>query len=299
MAGVILVLAVGACGLLAGWAFRLAHRWAGIADRRFLVLWAMAAPALVLGILLGGAVGMVLEGCPLFTPIDHIVIASTAGTFVALVTLACLRHAARAAKARHDLLAISELASDGPLAEQFAALAQKLGIHAPQLRIVQTSEPIACSFGVRRPAVVIASGLLARLDDREREGVLAHELAHLKQHDPLIGFVIAWLRDALFFMPAANEGWECFAHEREVACDSLSATATGRPGALASALFKVSGRRAQTRLERLLGGSPTTPAGRAAVGYGILAAGAMVAIAALSPIWYTPVCMALFCHIGV
>ncbi|MBM3274244.1 MAG: M56 family metallopeptidase [Candidatus Sericytochromatia bacterium] len=298
MAGLVLLLGLAATGLLATWALRLAARWAGETDRRMLVLWALAAPAAVTGILLGGAVGMVLEGCPLFSLADHVAIAAVTGTFLVVLVLACIRQVAGHLKASADLVAASEPVQTGRLYDHVAALSARLGVATPDLRIAPTAEPLACSLGGRKPAIVLSDGLLSRLDERETEGVLAHELAHLKQRDHLVGFLIAWLRDSLFYVPGAGEGWERFRQDREIACDALAAAATGRPGALASALYKEAGEGAATRLSRLLGPAPATRAGRASVGYGILAAGAMMAIAALSPLWYTPLCMALFCHLG-
>lgn len=319
MAGLILAAGVAASCLLATWTFRLANRWGGAADRRMLVLWAMAVPATVLGVLLGGSVGMVLQACPLFGPADQIVVAAVAGVFIALVALACVRQTAQALRVRREILAVSEPMAEGPLFDKVADLAAKLGMAPPHLRLARTSQPLACSLGFRRRVVVLSTGLVAGLDDRECEAVIAHELAHLKQNDHVVGFLIAWLRDSLFFVPASREGWEHYRHDREIACDAMSAGATGRPGALASALFKVGGGSIgaegaaipadhaahfghggagiEARLSHLLGEQPAT-ARRAAVGYGILAVGAMATILALSPIWYMPVCMTVFCHFG-
>lgn len=315
MAGLLIASAVAASCLLATWTFRLATRWGGAGDRRLLVLWAMAAPGLVLGVLLGGASAMVLEGCPLFTPFDQILVMTIAGSFLAFVVLACLRHVRQAMSARRALLAISEAVIEGKIHDQLGDLARRLGVPRPELRIIRTSRPLACTLGFRKPVVILSTGLLATLDTRECEAVLAHELAHLRQNDHVVAFLIAWLRDGLFYVPGTREGWERYRHDREIACDAMSAGATGRPGALASALFKVGAGCAaldshvadfgpqpseiEARLEHLLGDSSSRRGGRAAVGYGIVAAGAMATILALSPIWYMPVCMTVFCRIGL
>jgi hypothetical protein len=76
----------------------------------------------------------------------------------------------------------------------------------------------------------------------------------------------------------------------------LTANATGRPGALASALFKVGTE--PVRLSHLLDGVQPTQARRAFLGYGILAVGVMATIMALSPVWYMPFCMTVFCNLG-
>jgi len=315
MAGLIVAIGIAAAFLLAAATLRFASRWAGVGDRRLLVLLAMLGPALILGVLLGGSLSMVMAGCPLFTPVDHVILTVIAGCFLSFLTVACMRQAAKGRRARRDLLAVSEPVTAGPLHDVLARLAVSLGLSPPELRVAGTPEPLACSLGIRHPVIVLSSGLLARLDAQETEAVLAHELAHLKQHDHLVGFLIAWLRDSLFYVPAAAEGWEHYSHHREIACDALSASATGRPGALASALVKVGAggpppapgghaasfgpdaTRLEARLAHLLGDVPPARAGRAVVTYGILVAGVMGTIVVLSPIWYMPFCMNLICRL--
>ncbi len=295
MAGLLLAVAVAASCLLAAWTFRVATR-VGPDDRRMLVLLGMAAPVLILGVLLGGSLTMMIAGCPLFTPADYIVSATVAGSFLALLAIACTRQLAAARKARADLEAIAEPVSEGPLYDDLVRLAADLGVRTPQLRIAGTPEVLACSAGIRRPMIVLSTGLLDRLDDQERAAVVAHELAHLKQRDHLLAFLIGWLRDGLSYVPTGRTGWEHYRHDREIACDAMSATATGHPGALASALFKIG--TDAGRLSHLLGDFPPARASRAFLGYGILVAGVMGTIVVLSPVWYMPVCMNVFCRLG-
>ena len=314
MAGLVLALGTVVAYILATWTTRLAARGGGFADRRMLVLCAMLQPGLVLRVLLGGSVAMVLAGCPFFTPLDHWLVAVIAGGFLALVAVACMRQTLQSVRIRRELTAISEPVLDGPLHARLGRLASEVGVRRPELRLAPSAEPLACSLGIFNPTVVLSSGLVAMLDDQECEAVLAHELAHLKQKDHLVGFLVAWLRDGLFYMPTAREAWDRYRHDREIDCDALSATATGRPAALASALFKVSAghvgdpcqvahfgpesSQLETRLAHLLGDKAPATARRAIVSYGLLAAGVMLTIMALTPVWYLPVCMTLFCRTG-
>jgi heat shock protein HtpX len=66
-------------------------------------------------------------------------------------------------------------------------LSRAAGLPMPRVCIVENDQPNAFATG-RNPehaAVCATSGLLARLDDDELAGVLAHELGHVKNHDIL------------------------------------------------------------------------------------------------------------------
>jgi heat shock protein HtpX len=74
-------------------------------------------------------------------------------------------------------------------------LAIAAGIPKPRLYVVQDKAPNAFATG-RDPkhAVVCAtSGLLSRLDRGELEGVIAHELAHIKNYDILLMSIVSVL----------------------------------------------------------------------------------------------------------
>ncbi|PSQ18007.1 peptidase M48 Ste24p [Halobacteriales archaeon QS_8_69_73] len=67
-------------------------------------------------------------------------------------------------------------------------------IEPPDVAVTSNEAPNA--MAVRGPAstpvVVVTTGLLGRLDEREREAVLAHEIAHLKNRDATV-MTVAWL----------------------------------------------------------------------------------------------------------
>ena len=66
-------------------------------------------------------------------------------------------------------------------------LAAKAGLPMPKVYVIPENTPNAFATGrdPRHAAVAVTSGLLANLDEDEVEGVLAHELAHVKNRDTL------------------------------------------------------------------------------------------------------------------
>lgn len=71
------------------------------------------------------------------------------------------------------------------------ALAIGAGIPKPDVYVVDDPAPNAFATG-RNPdhaAVAVTTGLLERMDRRELEAVLAHELAHIRNYDILVGTI--------------------------------------------------------------------------------------------------------------
>ncbi len=78
-------------------------------------------------------------------------------------------------------------------------LAQRAGIPTPRLYMVPDPQPNAFATG-RSPehgVVAVNEGLLDLLSDREIEGVIAHEIAHIKHRDTLTMAVVASLAGAV------------------------------------------------------------------------------------------------------
>ncbi len=78
-------------------------------------------------------------------------------------------------------------------------LCQRMGLPMPKLWIIQEDSPNAFATG-RNPAhasVAFTSGILRLMDDREIEGVVAHELGHVLHRDILISSVAATLAAAI------------------------------------------------------------------------------------------------------
>ncbi|NPV74265.1 MAG: zinc metalloprotease HtpX [Pelotomaculum sp.] len=78
-------------------------------------------------------------------------------------------------------------------------LTKRAGLPMPRLYITPSPQPNAFATG-RNPAhsaVAVTEGLLRLLNQSELEGVLAHELAHIKNRDVLIGTIAAAFAGAI------------------------------------------------------------------------------------------------------
>ena len=86
-----------------------------------------------------------------------------------------------------------EVSAPHPLYQMTERLARQASLPMPKVYVIPTESPNAFATG-RNPqhaAVAATEGILRLLDERELEGVIAHELAHVKHRDILIGSVAA------------------------------------------------------------------------------------------------------------
>lgn len=151
-------------------------------------------------------------------------------------------------------------------------ITQRAGLPMPKLYVIPLESPNAFATG-RNPqhsSVAVTQGILNLLNDEELEGVLAHELGHVRNRDILTSSIAATLAGAIFF--AARLGWFfggssdredrqgggagaifmlilapiaatliqlAISRSREYEADATGAHFTGNPYALASALGKL------------------------------------------------------------
>jgi heat shock protein HtpX len=164
-----------------------------------------------------------------------------------------------------------EVGPTHPLYQTTQRLAQKAGLPMPRVYVIPDSSPNAFATG-RNPqhaAVAATEGIMQVLAPQELEGVIAHELAHVKHRDILISSVAATIAAAvtmlahfagffgnsrhdregsnpvaliaMFFLAplAASLIQMAISRSREFAADAGAAHITGNPHALAAALTKI------------------------------------------------------------
>jgi heat shock protein HtpX len=99
------------------------------------------------------------------------------------------------------MYAAKEVGAEHPLYRITANLAQRGGLPMPRVYVIPQPSPNAFATG-RNPehaAVAATEGIMRILDEHELEGVIAHELAHVKHRDILISSVAATIAAAITF----------------------------------------------------------------------------------------------------
>lgn len=94
------------------------------------------------------------------------------------------------------------LAEAPDLHQMVASLSSRAGLPKPRIYIIHQDTPNAFATG-RNPdhaAVAVTTGLMQILKSAELEGVLAHELGHIKNRDILISSIAATMAGAISYM---------------------------------------------------------------------------------------------------
>ena len=93
--------------------------------------------------------------------------------------------------------------SDAPeLYGMVRRLAQKAELPMPEVYIIEQAQPNAFATG-RNPengAVAVTTGIMQILTQEELQGVIAHELAHIKHRDILVGTIAATIAGAISYL---------------------------------------------------------------------------------------------------
>jgi len=81
-------------------------------------------------------------------------------------------------------------------------LAAKANLPVPKLYVVPEAAPNAFATGrnPRHASVAVTQGLLELMNDDELEGVIAHELSHVRNYDILISSIAATIAGAIFHL---------------------------------------------------------------------------------------------------
>ncbi|MFP8891008.1 zinc metalloprotease HtpX [Natrialbaceae archaeon A-CW2] len=152
-------------------------------------------------------------------------------------------------------------------------LSQQADLPKPKVAVIDSKVPNAFATGrnQKNAAVAVTTGLMRRLNQEELDGVIAHELAHVKNRDMMVMTIASFLSTIAFmivrwgaFFGGGRRGrggggvvvailvslvvWiisylliRALSRYREFAADRGAAAITGNPAALASALMTISG----------------------------------------------------------
>ena len=217
-----------------------------------LLLGVLSALLLVLGEVLGGGQGLILGFA--------FAVAMNFGSYWFSDKIVLRMYGAKEVGAGH------------PLHEMVSDLAQRAGLPRPRVYVIPQASPNAFATG-RNPqhaAVAATEGILRMLDRQELEGVIAHELAHIKNRDILISSVAATIaaaimvtsRFAMFFGGSRDDNGRganpiallatiilapiaamliqaAISRSREFGADAEGAAIAGSPFGLVSALRKI------------------------------------------------------------
>lgn len=105
-------------------------------------------------------------------------------------------------------------------------LARRLGVPHVQFRETRVlTEPAAA--GLQPAVVLLPSRLLVRLNSRQLDAVVAHELAHVRRYDYLVNLVQVAMESLLIYHPAVWWISARIRQERENCCDDVAAEAVG------------------------------------------------------------------------
>jgi heat shock protein HtpX len=166
----------------------------------------------------------------------------------------------------------AQVGPEHPLYQVTARLAQRASLPMPKVYVIPDASPNAFATG-RNPshaAVAATQGIIQALSEPELEGVIAHELAHVKNRDILISSVAAtvaaaimmFARFAMFFGGGRDDRDEgsnpivllammilapiaammiqfAISRSREFSADATGAEIAGNPYGLANALQKI------------------------------------------------------------
>lgn len=159
--------------------------------------------------------------------------------YAALTVLFAVRRVAGARRLSRLLATAHEPVGYGRLMPLLHQLSSRMDVPLPRLVLLAECPGGAFTAGLRRPVIALDPVVVDRLDARELEGLLAHELAHLKRRDNLIGLAVGLFRDVAFFLPPVHLALRWLRREQEESADELASEVTGRPVALASSILKV------------------------------------------------------------
>ncbi len=114
-----------------------------------------------------------------------------------------------------------------------------------KLIVIPTDTVVAFASGIRRPKIIVSSGLLKLLEPPEQDAVIEHELAHLRLGHPRILFIGATIVLAYSWLPPVHNAFSGLRRELEADADDQVVPICGAR-VLIQALAKVGLQNAKT-----------------------------------------------------
>jgi Zn-dependent protease with chaperone function len=185
-------------------------------------------PALIVGIILFAVAG------PVAGVIGLVVVAAAGagGLWWGSTSVALRRMGARDLRRREE----------PRLVNVTQGLCATMGLAEPFVMAIDDDVPNACAVG-RGPSdavVVLTTGLIGRLDLVELEGVIAHELAHVRRGDTsAAGVVLAWCGGWCRVIGGGRWVHGILGSGREYAADQIAVAAVRYPPGLRDALARL------------------------------------------------------------
>lgn len=99
----------------------------------------------------------------------------------------------------------------------------------------------SCLIGVRHIRCVISKELVATSTLEELEAVVIHESNHYRSGDSWRTLLVGTLHCIFFYLPPVTLLAQLWREKTEIACDAVTAGATGKPLALAAAILRTQG----------------------------------------------------------
>jgi beta-lactamase regulating signal transducer with metallopeptidase domain len=90
--------------------------------------------------------------------------------------------------------------------------------------------------GLLRPYVLLPERAFAALSPAARDAVIAHELAHLRRHDPALLLLLGVISDVFWFVPGMAAALRQITRDLELSADALALRAGATRAGLVSAL---------------------------------------------------------------
>ncbi|WP_283153378.1 M56 family metallopeptidase [Guptibacillus hwajinpoensis] len=99
---------------------------------------------------------------------------------------------------------------------------QNFDLGKQALEVIRSDEPIALTYGMIRPKIVLSTELVSMLSKEELRAVIYHETFHQQHRDPLKKFIITLLVHALWYVPILKWVSNHYHTLREIAADRFA-----------------------------------------------------------------------------